>query len=218
MAEKSALRQEEIARFDRLHGARMRSALTLEDLSRGVVSALSRTDQLDDTYVIFTSDNGYHMGLHRIRGAKWTPYMEAHEVPLVVRGPGVPADESFDELVANTDIAPTVLDLAGSSPPDWMDGRSFAPFLDGEAPDPWRSSVLIEGVGGTYYDRPAYAGVRREDEVYVEYSTGDREYYDLGKDPYQLDNRPEDAPRGIEGELETLKGCSGETCREAEGP
>ncbi len=212
------IREEEVARFDGQQASRMRSALNLEDLSRGVVSALSRTDQLDETYVIFTSDNGYHMGLHRIRGAKWTPYMEAHEVPLVVRGPGVPADESFDELVANTDIAPTVLDLAGSSPPDWMDGRSFAPFLDGEAPDPWRSSVLIEGVGGTYYDRPAYAGVRREDEVYVEYSTGDREYYDLVEDPYQLDNRPEDAPQGIEAELEALKGCSGETCREAEGP
>ena len=215
---KDPLRKREVARFDRLQALRMRSALTLEDLSRDVVSALSRTDQLEDTYLIFTSDNGYHMGIHRIRGAKWTPYTEAHEVPLVVRGPGVPADESFDELVANTDIAPTVLDLAGSSPPGWMDGRTFVPFLDGEAPDTWRSSLLIEGVGGTYYDRPGYAGVRREDEVFVEYSTGDTEYYDLVRDPYQLENRPEDAPQGIEGDLKALKSCSGDACREAEGP
>jgi len=73
-------------------------------------------------------------------------------------------------------------------------------------------------VGGTYYDRPGYAGVRREDEVFVEYSTGDTEYYDLVRDPYQLENRPEDAPQGIQGDLEALKSCSGDACIEAEGP
>jgi arylsulfatase A-like enzyme len=217
VAEKSALRPEEIARFDRHQAARMRSALTLEDLCRNVVSALSRTDQQDYTYVIFTSDNGYHMGLHRVRGAKWTPYTEAHEIPFAVRGPGVPHGRSFDDLVTNTDIAPTVLDLAGLSAPEWMDGSSFAPFLDGTAPETWRSSVLIEGVKGTYYERPAYSGVRREDEVYVEYDSGDKEHYDLVKDPYQLVNRPEAAPRSMEEDLGALKGCSGDACRRAEG-
>jgi arylsulfatase A-like enzyme len=217
VAEKSALRQEEIARFDRQQAARMRSALTLEDLSRGVMSALARTDRRDDTYVIFTSDNGFHMGLHRIRGAKWTPYTEAHEVPFVVRGPGVPRGRSFDSLVTNTDIAPTALDLAGLPAPGWMDGASFAPFLDGEAPERWRSQVLIEGAKGTYYERPAYSGVRREEQIYVEYGTGDREYYDLAKDPYQLVNRPEAAPPPMEKDLRTLKNCSEDTCREAEG-
>jgi arylsulfatase A-like enzyme len=195
----------------------MRSALTLEDLSRSVLSALSRTDQQDDTYVIFTSDNGYHMGLHRVRGAKWTPYMEAHEVPVAVRGPGVPRGRSFDDLVTNTDIAPTVLDLAGLSAPESMDGSSFAPFLDGTAPETWRSSVLIEGAKGTYYERPAYAGVRREDEVYVEYDSGDKEYYDLVRDPHQLVNRPEAAPRSMEEDLGALEDCSGDACRRAEG-
>ncbi len=218
VAEKSALRKEEIARFDRRQAARMRSALTLEDLSRSVVSALSRTGQQDETYVIFTSDNGFHMGLHRVRGAKWTPYMEAHEVPFAVRGPGVARGKSFDDLVTNTDITPTVLDLAGLQIPDWMDGRSFAPFLDGMAPEAWRSSVLIEGAGGTYYDRPAYAGVRREDEVYVEYADGGgREYYDLAADPYQLQNRPEAAPQEMKEDLGALESCSGDDCRRAEG-
>ncbi len=217
VAEKSALREEEVARFDRRQAARMRSALTLEDLSRSVVSALSRTGQQDDTYVIFTSDNGFHMGLHRVRGAKWTPYTEAHELPFAVRGPGVARGRSFDDLVTNTDIAPTVLDMAGLSAPDWMDGRSFAPFLDGTPPEAWRSSVLIEGVRGTYYERPAYSGVRREDEVYVEYESGDKEYYDLATDPYQLQNRPEAAPQSMEQNLEALKDCSGDACRRAEG-
>lgn len=213
---KKELREDEVALFDRRHVRRMRSALTLEDLGREVVSALSRTDQLDDTYVIFTSDNGYHMGLHRIRNAKWTPYSEAHEVPFVVRGPDVPEGKSFDQLVANTDIAPTVLDLAGLSAPGWMDGRSFAPFLDGAAPENWRSSVLIEGTGGIYYDRPGYSGVRREDEVYVEYGNGEKEYYDLAKDPHQLENRPKAVPQTMEEDLRDLKSCSGDACRRAE--
>jgi N-acetylglucosamine-6-sulfatase len=217
VAEKSALREEEIVRFDRRQAARMRSALTLEDLSRSVVSALSRTGQQDETYVIFTSDNGFHMGLHRVRGAKWTPYTEAHEVPFAVRGPGVARGKSFDDLVTNTDIAPTVLDMAGLPAPDWMDGKSFAPFLDGTPPETWRSSVLIEGAKGTYYERPAYSGVRREDEVYVDYESGDKEYYDLVRDPYQLVNRPEAAPRSMKEDLRDLENCSGAACRKAEG-
>lgn len=181
------------------------------------MAALSRAGRLNDTYLVFTSDNGYHMGLHRIRGEKWTPYTEAHEVPFVVRGPGVPENKKFEGLVANSDIAPTVLDLAGLSPPDWMDGRSFAPFLDGTAPEDWRSSLLIEGVGHERQKRPGYSGVRREDDVYVRYATGEEEYYDLDRDPYQLENRPEDAPRRIKQDLERLKDCSGDVCREAEG-
>lgn len=220
MAGKRPLKPEEVDFFDQRHAARLRSALTLEDLSRSVISALKRTGQLEDTYVIFTSDNGYHMGIHRTRAAKWTPYMEAHEVPFVVRGPGVNRGESFDELVANIDIAPTVLDLASLPAPGWMDGRSFAPFLDGEVPDEWRSTLLIEGVGGTYFDRPAYSGVRRvdgvRDDVYVEYAGGEEEYYDLAKDPHQLRNSPEDAPPKLEEDLRALKGCSGDACRRAD--
>ena len=134
-----------IASFDRQQVLRMRSALTLEDLSKNVMAALKRAHQLDNTYLIFTSDNGYQMGLHGIKVTKFIPYTEAHEVPLVVRGPGVPAGASFDELVANIDIAPTVLDLAGVEEPGWMDGRSFKPFLGGDAPEVWRDSLLIEG-------------------------------------------------------------------------
>ncbi len=205
------------AGFDRRHAARLRSALTLEDLGRSVVASLSRAGRLDDTYIIFTSDNGYHMGLHRLRGAKWTPYTEAHEVPFVVRGPGVPQGRSVDDLVANTDIAPTVLELARAEVPVWMDGSSFAPFLDGTAPEDWRSSVLIEDARDTYHDRPTYAGVRRKNDVFVEYSNGDREYYDLTRDPYQLVNRPTAAPKPLVENLRALEDCSGDACRRAEG-
>ena len=215
--EKDPLREWGLAQYDRHHRARMRGALTLEDLSRDLVAALARAGRLDDTYLIFASDNGYHMGLHRIRGEKWTPYTEAHEVPFVVRGPGVSQNRSFDSLVANTDLAPTVLDLAGLSPPDWMDGRSFVPFLDGVPPDNWRSSLLIEGAGHGRQNRPAYTGVRRENDVYVSYANGEKEYYDLARDPHQLENRPEAAPQAIKRGLPGLENCSGNGCRRAEG-
>ena len=208
-----------ISRYDRKHVLRMRSALTLEDLCRNIVGALERTGQLDETYLIFTSDNGYQMGLHGLRAAsKSTPYTETHEVPFVTRGAAVPKGASFDELVANTDIAPTVLDLAGVEEPGWMDGRSLVPFLDGTAPDAWRDSLLIEGAKSKNPERPAYSGVRRKDEVYVRYESGEEEFYDLREDPYQLESRPEDAPPSLKEGLEALKECAGDGCRRAEGP
>jgi len=206
-----------IASFDQNQVLRMRSALTLEDLSEKVVAALKRTHQLDDTYLIFTSDNGYQMGLHGIRAAKFLPYTEAHEVPFAVRGPGVSAGASVDELVANIDIAPTVLDLADAEQPRWMDGRSFEPFLGGDAPEVWRDSLLIEGVKSGSPRRPAYSGVRRQDEIYVRYESGEEEFYDLSKDPYQLESRSQGVPASLEGKLEPLKNCAGEGCRRADG-
>ena len=205
------------AEYDRLQVERMRSALTLEDLCRNVIDALERTDQLDGTYLVFMSDNGYHMGLHRMKSPKGSPYLESHEVPLVVRGPGVPAGTSFDRLVANIDIAPTVLDLAGVRVPSWMDGRSLRPFFDGTAPGSWRTSLLIENMGGAG-GRPPYSGVRHQDEVYVEYGSGETEYYDLKTDPYQLENRPQGAPQAMESELAALKDCTGDGCRRTDRP
>jgi len=205
------------AEYDQLHVTRMQSALTLEDLCRNVIDALERTDQLGDTYLVFMSDNGYHMGLHRMRSPKGSPYVESQGVPFVVRGPGVPPGTSFDRLVANIDVAPTMLDLAGVEVPSWMDGRNLRPFIDGTAPDSWRTSVLIENMEGAG-ERPAYSGVRHQDEVYVEYGSGETEYYDLNADPYQLENRPQDAPQAMIDELTTLKDCAGDGCRRADRP
>ena len=207
------------AEYDQLQVERMRSALTLEDLCRTVIDTLERTNQLDDTYLIFTSDNGYHMGLHRVKSPKGSPYVESHEVPFVVRGPGVAVGESFDQLVANIDIAPTVLDLAGVKDLSWMDGRSFGPFLDGTAPELWRTSLLFENMESPgKRPRPAYSGVRHQDAVYVEYADGEKEYYDLRADPYQLENRPQDAPQTMESELAGLRDCAGDGCRRADRP
>src|SRR3712207_4240225 len=79
---------------------------------------------LDDTYVFFTSDNGWHAGEHRLTTGKWTAYEEDTRVPLIVRGPGVPEGRELEHLALNNDLAPTFADLSGVTPPDFVDARS----------------------------------------------------------------------------------------------
>lgn len=94
-----------------------------------IMSALSDTGRLKNTYVIFTSDNGFFLGQHRIHRGKLLPYEPALRVPFVMRGPGIRAGTTSRELVANQDIAPTLLDLAGVRAQGYRpDGRSMKPF------------------------------------------------------------------------------------------
>ena len=153
------------------------------------------TGELGNTYIIFTTDNGFHQGQHRLVGGdKKTPYEEDIGVPLMVRGPGVPAGAVREQLVINNDLAPTIADLAGASTPAFVDGSSFAPLLGGSPPSSWRQAFLEEGwpAGGTTV--PTNKGVRTQGHMYVEYETGERELYDLNADPYQLQSIPRTRP------------------------
>ena len=91
------------AEFDQRYVKRMQSALTLEDLCTNVIEALGRTNQLDDTYLIFTSDNGFQLGLHRIRETKGTPYVESHEVPFVLEDGQRVGRLVYERLIARPD-------------------------------------------------------------------------------------------------------------------
>ena len=105
-----------------------------------IVATLDETGQLDDTYVIYSSDNGFHMGEHRLIAGKDTPYEEDIRVPMVDARPGRarPACGSRP-MVGNIDLAPTFAEIAAVETPDFVDGRSFLPLL--EDPDqPWRQS------------------------------------------------------------------------------
>jgi N-acetylglucosamine-6-sulfatase len=122
--------------------------LAVDDAIGDLIESLRNSGELDNTYVFFTSDNGFHLGQHRLGAGKWTPYEEDIRVPLVVRGPGVPEGETLHHMVLNNDLAPTFADLAGTEAPSFVDGRSIAPLLDDE-PTPtehWRRRFLIEGV------------------------------------------------------------------------
>jgi arylsulfatase A-like enzyme len=128
--------------------------LAVDEMIGSLVSELREAGELDDTYIVFTSDNGFHMGEHRLGPGKWTPYEEDISVPLVVRGPGVPAGRRLGHMVLNNDLAPTFADLAQVEAPTFVDGRSLAPLLAENPPSPqdWRQSFMVEGAFETAGD------------------------------------------------------------------
>lgn len=220
------------AYLDGLQRARLQSLLGVDRAVRDLVRTLRDNGQLDDTYVVFTSDNGHHLGQHRLQSGKLTAYEEDVHVPLVVRGPGIPEGERSDALVLNTDLAPTFAALAGAEVPDFVDGRSFADVLfDPSAPFP-RQSVLLahydeelrpgQDHSAIFYqdDTPELHGLRTRRWTYVEYVTGERELYDNDADPDQLENLAADADpallEALSGRVADLAGCAAEGCRTAE--
>ncbi len=146
----------DIANMDQLYRDRVRSMQAVDEMITRLINTLQQTGQLDNTYIIFTSDNGYHLGQHRLYSGKGKPYEEDILVPFIVRGPGIPAGKDLKGYLAgNTDIAPTLAELAGVVPPSFVDGRSLVPLWSGNPPpeQDWRQGYLIE-----YYGAEAKTG------------------------------------------------------------
>ena len=203
------------AKIDRRHSSRAESLQAVDDLVAGVVGKLRDKGVMGNTYIFFTSDNGWHEGEHRIQGEKWRPYEEDVRMPLLVRGPGVAAGRNATKLALNTDFLPTFTNLAGLQRPPYVDGRSLKPVLNGN-PTAWRSAVLLEAAR---HFSPAYRGIRTSGGTkYVEYSGGAREFYKLDRDPYELNDRyPAARPSaGLVSRLHALKTCKADGCRAAE--
>jgi N-acetylglucosamine-6-sulfatase len=222
------LSDQRISDMTRYHRERLASMLSVEDLLAETVAALRETGELDETYIIFASDNGYHMGQHRLIGGKLTAYEEDAEIPLMVRGPGIAPGATRPHLVLNNDLAPTIADLAGADVPGTVDGRSIAPLLT-DAPPPvsaWRSAFLIEGWTlessiAAVPEIPDYKTVHTREYALTSYATGEKELYYLPGDPHQLRSKPQAGNKPIYqkllSRLERLRSCAGETCRTAEG-
>ncbi len=230
------LTTEQVGQVDENQRKRLRSLLPVLEMFTGLVESLQAHDALD-TYILITSDNGWFAGEHRLGVGKQAVYEESIRVPLMVWGPGLPAGQRVEELALNIDLAPTIAELAGVTPPDFVDGRSLAPLLWGDPPPVSRQAVLIElfaaaverepqpsdeilSPGEAAKDVPPYRALRTADAVYVEYETGDRELYDVRHDPYQLGNLAEEAdPALIEvfsTRLAEIATCAGDSCRAAE--
>jgi arylsulfatase A-like enzyme len=211
------LSEEEISNIDDYYRQRLESMLAVDEMVGSLVDELEAAGELENTYIAFTSDNGWLAGEHRFKSGKDRVYEESAHVPLYVRGPGVPADSTVDELVLNTDFAPTFAELAGTEF-GGSDGRSLAPLLRGEESGTWRSAILLEGFVGKG-DR-VYSAVRTGTHKYVEYGNGEKELYDLANDPHELENVYETADpalvEDLKARLEALRDCSGDECREAE--
>jgi hypothetical protein len=199
------------------HRDRVGSILAVDDMIGSVLSALQTTNELNDTFVMLVSDNGFLLGEHRVN-AKQQAYEEALRVPLYVRGPGVTGPQTAQQLVVNIDLAPTLVELAGASANLTMDGRSFAPILQDPAFGPWRNHVLIEHqkLGGKLVP-PNYSAIRSLQHKWIEYTNGERELYDLSLDPLELVSQHANGAysaikKALKEKLAILKTCNGATC------
>ena len=199
--------------------------LSVEDLLEQTIATLQETGELGSTYIFFTSDNGFHLGEHRLPRGKRTSYEEDIGIPLMVRGPGVPTGITRQQFVINNDFAPTIANLAGVTTPGFVDGSSFASLLSGSPPpSSWRTAFLEEGTLETISTdtpTPTHKGVHTQDHMFVEYAeTAEQELYDLNADPYQLQSKPragnEQLYSTLQSRLNALRACSGEGCRSAE--
>ena len=209
--------------IQRRYRCRIESLLSVDEGVGRILDALEATGELDNTLVVFTSDNGFFAGEHRVETGKNRVYEEAVRVPLVIRGPGVPAGVTVDDLAVNADVTATILDATGASAGLAQDGRSLIPFA--EHPDRFHGRELLLEKGDIADsdddDTPqsgTFWAIHTGRYVYVENLTGELELYDLEIDPYQLDNRVADPnydaiEAALASRLATLRSCAGATCR-----
>ncbi|HEX6762334.1 MAG TPA: sulfatase [Gaiellaceae bacterium] len=175
---------------DHVRERQLESLYALDRSVKAIVDTLKQRGMLDRTVILYTSDNGFLWGEHRLGGKVW-PYEDSTHVPLVVRTPWRAGNGTVNtEPVLNIDLASTISELAGVTPGLPQDGMSFVPFLHGRRV-PWRKAFLVEYLGQSLLGQggpPPYQAVHTRRYLYVEYRRGWRELYDLRKDPWELDN------------------------------
>jgi arylsulfatase A-like enzyme len=226
LAAQPSLTTADIATLDAKYRRRAQAVQSIDELIGHVFESLQRTGALDNTYFVFSSDNGYHVGQHRLQPGKQTAYDSDIRVPLIVGGPGI-ARGSVDAMTMNIDLAPTFASLAGVPTPAFVDGRSLVPLLKGTTPTDWREVVLVEHEGPTAVpgdpdyqpdDNPTrYAAIRSAKRLFVEYHSGEYELYDYVTDPHELSNRAASLSASelsnYQRTLDVLRECRAETCR-----
>ncbi len=230
------LSSEEIADFQTAYRSKLESLRAVDDLIGSVVSALGQNGELDNTVLIFTSDNGYLFGEHRLT-AKTHVYEESIRVPLFIRTPGLPK-QTISRFVLNNDLAPTIADFADATPDIPVDGRSLIPLLREPSRANWRKRFLVErsrdvidpsdppDLAEFRKESPTYAAVRTgsldtatPNQLYARYPGGSQEFYDLAIDPYQLQSLDDEVGLRqqqieiLQARLANLKVCSGQSCR-----
>jgi N-acetylglucosamine-6-sulfatase len=216
------LTRRELAHIDYAFRRRARSVQAIDRLIGRIEQTLSAEGLAGSTYLIFSSDNGLHTGEYRLMPGKLTAFDTDIRVPLVVTGPGVPS-RSTALVAENTDLAKTYTGIAGTR--FGGDGHSLLPLLEGKSPRDWRNAALIEHQGPALsvrdpdYQQPAsgspttYEAMRTGSFLYVEYADGEREFYNLRTDPFELHNiaaalAPHQLTR-LHSELRALVRCHG---------
>jgi arylsulfatase A-like enzyme len=233
MREKRPMDDERLARARAQHLDRIRAAQAVNDMIRAIRTDLAERDLDDSTYLVVTSDNGFHLGEHGLRRGKNSMFDHDIRVPLIVSPPGGLDARTVSAVTQNTDLLPTFLDIAGAVP-SGGDGRSLLPLLEDTAQAArWREGALVEFTSATPHgdpdrDRsqvpPTYRGVRTAGYIYVDYSAdprgrptrADAELYDLARDPGATVNRYRQLSgaerRALDQAVERYASCAGESC------
>jgi arylsulfatase A-like enzyme len=205
-----------IGKIDQDFRKRAQAVRAVDKMIGDLQAAVKATGQENNTYFVFSSDNGYHMGEFRLTPGKMTAYDTDIKVPLVITGPGVPAGRTVEEVVENIDLNPTFTELGSGTIAANVDGRSLSPFLHGQAPADWRKAALVEHRGPvkniTDPDFPdlrsgnptTYEAIRGPSYLYVEYADGEKEYHDLTSDPDELHNTYASLSEADKASLHTL--------------
>jgi len=189
---------------------RLESLLAVDEGVAEIVAALRAAGELDRTLIVFTADNGFFHGEHRVQTGKVLHYEPSTRVPLILRGPGIPRGAVRRQLVANIDLAPSIVSAAGATPGRAMDGRPLQPFARDVRLNSARD-ILLETTGYTALRSPRY--------VYVEHAGNEQELYDLAADPNELTSLHASAAHAplkadLAARLAKLRTCAGGTCRQ----
>ena len=207
-------------RILRAYRKRVEADLSVDDMIGHLEDELQAKGLAKNTYFVFSSDNGYHMGEYRLLPGKQTAFDTDIHVPLIVSGPGVPAARTATQLASNIDLAPTLETLAGLPVASTVDGHSLAGLWHGQSPAGWRQAILVEhhgpddtpgdpdGQNQQHADPPSYEAVRTASALYVKYAHGQQEYYDTATDPYELDNlAAKGIPAALPRALDAMENC-----------
>ena len=225
------LTEDQISALQDHYRGRMGSLLAVDDLVARVVRELKRDGEYRNTVLIFTSDNGWILGEHRLydpvsqdgrpTGVKYVPYEGSSRVPLLISGPGFPAGRKVGGVVSNADLAPTILQIAGAHPTLPEDGIALRPAA--RRPKKLRGrGVLIETFTNPRGVQP-YKSIRTQRYRYDVQEDGQEGLYDLKRDPWELqsvhaDPRYAQIKAILKRRLARLVTCKGKTCRARFGP
>jgi arylsulfatase A-like enzyme len=205
---------------------RLETLLAVDEMIDKLIRMLKDTGQLDNTFIFYLADNGDDESKHIKATGKLLPYEEGIRTPIILRGPGVQTGIKRDHLVSTVDLLPTIAALARVPVPGFVDGRSLVPLLPCD-PLPlarWRKACLVEmGKFDRWYRKsppPAYKLLRTRSFKYVEYDTGEKEFYDLRLDQHEslniYQNLDQKQKKILHFQLKQLHQCSKNKCKEVE--
>lgn len=242
MQARPSLNETQIAELDLQYRRRVQALQAVDEAIEALVLQLAANNQLENTYIFFLSDNGYHLGQHRLPTGKGTPYEEDIHVPLIVRGPDVRAGVARAELASMIDLTPTLAEIGHATTGYPCDGQSLLPLLTTSAtPLNWRKAIYIEYYHDLAQHQPAraasweplepmdfwdqaaapqalaYTALRTARYSFIHRPGTESELYDLAHDPEQARNRWHDATATMKTQLVSylaaLQTCSGASCQ-----